>query len=78
MQTHTNELKSREMPNSDLSSDEEISVNSLEQEDDDDELYDAAEKLSEQHSLVSSVIGDMLEDAIGCQKPKLTPALAGS
>ena len=66
IKTHTDELKSRE--DTDKSS-EEAFVNDLEEEEDDAELYNAAE----QHSVISSVIRDIIEDAIGKQKTQIDP-----
>ena len=57
----------------DKSSEEDISKNGLEDEEDDAELYNAAETLTEQYSLISSVIGDMLEDATSGQKVQIDP-----
>ena len=67
IKTHTDELKSKE--DTDKSSEEEAFVNDMEEEEDDAELYNAAE----QYSVVSSVIGDIIEDAIGKQKTQIDP-----
>ena len=57
MQTHTDELKSREtIPTT------RPREQGIEYEDDDEELLNAAEMLSQQQTVISSVIGDILED----------------
>jgi hypothetical protein len=70
MKTHTDELKAREAPNTDQSSEEEIFVNDIEADEDDAELYNAAE----QYSVISGVIKDMLEDVMGGQKTQIDPS----
>ena len=70
MKTHTDELKSKEAPNAAKSSEEEMFVNDLEAEEDDAELYNAAE----QFSVISSVIKDILDDAMGGQKTQIDPS----
>ena len=72
MKSHTDELKSREAPHTDKSSEEEACGNDLEDEEDDAELYDAAE----QYSVITDVIGDMIDDAIRRQKTQIDPSPA--
>ena len=69
MKTHTDELKSREAPTNDKSLNEEIVGNELEAEEDDDELYNIAE----QYSVISGVIGDIIDNATGGQKTQIDP-----
>ena len=70
MKTHTDELKTREAPNNDKSSEEEIFVNNLEAEEDDDELYNIAE----QYSVISDVIGEIVDNATGIQRTQIDPS----
>ena len=69
MKTHTDQLKTSESSNADKSSEEEIFEDKLKAQDDDADLCNAAE----QYSIISGLIGDILEDATGKDKTPIDP-----
>ena len=74
MKTHTDELKSKEIKNTSSSNptEEELEYNDLE-EDDDVELYETAANTSQQEVVITSVIRDIIDDAVNAQKIQIDP-----
>ena len=74
MQTHTDELKTREIIDTSKSSIEGSDENDLEEQEDDAEMYIVSEMISQQDSIVSSVVGDLLEDALDGKRIQIDPS----
>ena len=72
MNTHTDELKTREVIGTSNPAEEEIEEYDL--EGDESDLYENAEIFSQKNSIISNVIGDMIENTINGQKTQIDPS----
>lgn len=70
MTTHTDELKSREVKRTNTPSEEETDKSGVEE----DDLYNNAEMFSQKNSVISNVIGDILENTINGQRLQIDPS----
>ena len=74
MNTHADELRFREIPETNTNSEEEMDKNGLEEDQEEPTLYKNSEMFSRKNPITSNVIGEILKNTINEQQLQIDPS----